>query len=203
MMEVVAQKHDRYKARSQKTIARLLEAAEEVFVRDGFELAQMDKIAARAQRSKGAVYVHFKSKEDMFLALMEHRIKTYVDRFTDQMASRATKRKRLAAFRDFYEGLVHDRAYHVLTLEFKLFALRHPAWKDRYRKALLALNNSYGQAEFEQMLGQNPDLYVSVLALGPIANSLVLESYFEPGSLSEKTLRRLLLRIFDALFQAA
>ena len=39
---------------------RLLNAAEEIFVRDGYEAAQLDEIAATAGRSKGAV-MHLKT----------------------------------------------------------------------------------------------------------------------------------------------
>ena len=75
----------RQQLRTRKTQARLLDAAEEVFVRDGYEAAQLDEIAARAGRSKGAVYTHFKSKEDLFLVLFEHRTRSYIDRLIDDL----------------------------------------------------------------------------------------------------------------------
>jgi AcrR family transcriptional regulator len=59
--------------RTQETQERLLEAAEEVFVRNGYEGAQLAEIASSAGRSTGALYGHFKSKEDLFLALFEYR----------------------------------------------------------------------------------------------------------------------------------
>ena len=65
--------------RTRETQARLLDAAEEIFVRDGFESAQLDEIAATAGRSKGTVHTHFKSKEDLFLALFEHRTQSYIE----------------------------------------------------------------------------------------------------------------------------
>jgi hypothetical protein len=43
---------------------------------------------------------------------------------------------------------------------------------------------------------------LSLIALGPIISGLILESQFEPENLSEKALRRILGRIFDALFPA-
>jgi AcrR family transcriptional regulator len=208
MAEVAMQTLNRYQVRSQKTLTRLLEAAEEVFVRDGFESAQMDEIAARAERSKGAVYMHFKSKEDLFLALIEHRIKSYVDRHNEYLHKCTTRQKRLDAFRELYEGLVHDKAYHVLTLEFKLFALRHPEWKERYQAAFEGLNKTNGEGALEQMFGprsrtEKAELNASTLALGPLANSLVLESYFEPDVFSERILKKILNRIFDALVPAS
>ena len=47
-------------ARTKETRKLLLEAAEKVFIRDGFEKAQVAQIAAAAGRTKGAVYAHFR-----------------------------------------------------------------------------------------------------------------------------------------------
>ena len=92
--------------RTKETRARLLDAAQEVFLRDGYESAQLDEIAATAGRSKGAVYTHFKSKEDLFLALYEHRTRSYIDRLTKSLQSCANRKESLEAFREFYVGLV-------------------------------------------------------------------------------------------------
>src|SRR5258708_12679618 len=102
--------------RTKETHARLLDAAEEVFVLDGYESAQLDEIAAIADRSKGAVYTHFKSKEDLFLALFEHRTRSYIDRLVTSLKKCTNRKQSLEAFRDFYFGLVQDRILPTLTL---------------------------------------------------------------------------------------
>ena len=193
--------------RTQETQARLLSAAEEVFVRDGYEGAQLDEIASRADRSKGAVYTHFKSKEDLFLALFEHRTRTYVERFINGLRQCTTRKQRFEAFREFYVGLVDDRTWPILTLEFKLFALRHPESKERLRKAFEMSKATGDPGQFEQMFphltrDQKTATDASLAALGPIISGLILESYFEPEILSDEALRQLLGRIFDALFSA-
>ncbi len=48
----------------------LLDAAERVFVRLGYQGATLDGIAAEAGFTKGAVYWHFRSKEALFLELL-------------------------------------------------------------------------------------------------------------------------------------
>jgi AcrR family transcriptional regulator len=191
--------------RTKETQARLLAAAEQVFVRDGFERAQLDEIAARAGRSKGAVYSHFKSKEDLFLALFEHRTRWYVDALADSLRKCTGQKQSLEAFREFFVGLVHEKIWPILTLEFKLYALRHPESKERLRMAV-EMSKAANDDEFsEQMFGrlagvEKTDNNSALLALGPIVSGLILESNFEPENLSEKALRRLLGSIFDALF---
>ncbi len=49
--------------------AAILEAARHVFLEKGLGLATMDDVAMRAELSKGALYLYFPSKEDLFLAL--------------------------------------------------------------------------------------------------------------------------------------
>jgi AcrR family transcriptional regulator len=197
----------RQQLRIQETQARLLDAAEEVFVRDGFEGAQLDDIAATAGRSKGSVYTHFKNKEDLFLALFEHRTISYVARLADSVRKCTNRKQSLEAFRAFYVGLVRDRAFSILTLEFKLYALRHPESKEWFRR-VFEMSKATGDAElYVQMFGEttrgtrtNNDLAQAAAALGPIISSLILESSFEPDVLSEKGLRQILGRIFDALY---
>jgi hypothetical protein len=70
------------------------------------------------------------------------------------------------------------------------------------------MSKATGDAElYVQMFGEttrgtrtNNDLAQAAAALGPIISSLILESSFEPDVLSEKGLRQILGRIFDALY---
>jgi AcrR family transcriptional regulator len=195
----------RQQLRIQETQARLLNAAEEVFVRDGYEAAQLDEIASSAGRSKGAVYTHFKSKEDLFLALFEHRTRSYIDRFVLSLEKCRNRQESLAAFREFYVGLASDRTWPILTLEFKLFALRHPESKQRLRKAFEMAKPPRDETRDRQMFGtltqaQKLDNDLALIALSPILSGLILESHFESATLTENALRRMLGRIFDALF---
>lgn len=57
--------------RKAQTRARLLDAAARVYARRGFDGATLDEVAAEAGFTKGAVYSHFGSKENLLLALSE------------------------------------------------------------------------------------------------------------------------------------
>ena len=52
------------------TRERLLAAARELFRRDGYATTSVERIAAAAGYSKGAVYSNFESKEAIFLAVL-------------------------------------------------------------------------------------------------------------------------------------
>jgi len=55
-----------------KKRAVIISGAEDIFLSMGFELASMDKIAAKAGVSKRTVYNHFNSKENLFEVIVDN-----------------------------------------------------------------------------------------------------------------------------------
>lgn len=51
--------------------AQILKAAESIFTKKGFYEARMDDIAEETGLSKGAVYLYFKSKNDLIIAILD------------------------------------------------------------------------------------------------------------------------------------
>lgn len=57
--------------RAQQTRQKLLEAAREVFLEEGFHKATISQIIKRAKTGYGTAYVHFTGKDDFLIVLME------------------------------------------------------------------------------------------------------------------------------------
>jgi AcrR family transcriptional regulator len=57
--------------RSEETRTKIMESAIKLFSNQGFNKASVDDICAEAGISKGAFYHHFKSKQELFLALLD------------------------------------------------------------------------------------------------------------------------------------
>lgn len=70
MARVSAAKRDDYLQEKREVI---LKAAFKVIMREGFEKASIDKIAAAAKIGKGSMYLYFKSKEDLYIAVLQER----------------------------------------------------------------------------------------------------------------------------------
>ena len=51
--------------------AQIINAAEDVFTRKGFDEARMDDIAEETGLSKGTLYLYFKSKDDLIIAILD------------------------------------------------------------------------------------------------------------------------------------
>jgi len=120
--------------RVEHTRALLLDAAEEVFAEKGFTPASLDDIARAAGYTKGAIYKHFATKEELFLAVSDRYWRRYFDNFAEVMASA----KQVGA-REFEEiakrwrALSRDRGaeHAALGHEFTLYLLRNPEARDR------------------------------------------------------------------------
>lgn len=84
-------------ARKEHTRARILEAARRAFAARGYHGTLMDDVAREAGLSKGALYVHFSSKEDLFLALLDEAAATLLERLTEAIARTHGGRAKVAA----------------------------------------------------------------------------------------------------------
>jgi AcrR family transcriptional regulator len=61
----------KFRRRKADRPAEIVAAAMAVFAEKGFAAARLDEIAARAGVSKGALYLYFETKEDLFRAVVE------------------------------------------------------------------------------------------------------------------------------------
>ena len=174
----------------------LLSAAEQVFARVGYEKAQVEEIAEAAGFSKGGLYAHFKSKEDLFLALAKMKAAGYQTKLRLALDRAPTRDAKIAAFRSFYVNLSREKEWALIILEAKLFVTRHPEIKERLRRAEEEPEDSVEEA-LAELLGS--PARAAGKALGGIFSALVLEADLEPDVLTERKLRAMLGTSFDAL----
>lgn len=73
--------------RSEARRRRVLDAALEVFSRDGYGDTVVDDIARNSATSKGGLYFHFPSKQALFNALLDEAATLLVTRIQDAMAA--------------------------------------------------------------------------------------------------------------------
>src|ERR1700761_7025455 len=64
----------RWQRRKTARPAEIIDAAFSVFAETGYAAAKLDEIARRAGVSKGALYLYFETKEDLFRAVVKTAI---------------------------------------------------------------------------------------------------------------------------------
>lgn len=120
--------------RLEHTRSVLLDAAEEVFAEKGFTPATLDDIAHTAGYTKGAIYKHFATKEDLFLAVSDRYWRRYFDNFAEVMSSaNRVGARELDEIAKRWRQLSLDRGaeHAALGLEFTLYLLRNPEARER------------------------------------------------------------------------
>jgi len=80
---------------TEHTRQRIVEAALEVFAEKGYHDATMDEIAAVSQISKGGLYFHFPSKQDLFLALADAAANMLIGKMEQAMHTREARRQKM------------------------------------------------------------------------------------------------------------
>jgi AcrR family transcriptional regulator len=193
----------RQRARTEATRRKLLAAAEKTFARDGFEAARLEDIAALAGYTRGAFYANFKSKEDIFFALLELWLKERIAEIDTLLAQQETSATLLRALREHYAQITKNRRLALLSLEFKLFAIRHPAaharWRARQRR-FRACGGDVVRRIVESTGRPLPIAHVAAATgLGALSNALLLEHLVDPGTISAQDIGHLLGVFFDAV----
>ncbi len=110
---------------SEERKTQILNAAEGVFTKKGFSDARMDDIAEETGLSKGTLYLYFKSKEELIIAILDRIFGDIFKQFqtrtnVDLNATEAIWKFTEAAIRDYKRMLIMmPIAYEFLALGFR------------------------------------------------------------------------------------
>ena len=77
----------RYQRRKEDRPAEITQAALEAFAEKGYEATRVDDVAKRAGVSKGLLYLYFKTKEELFKAVIKNFVAPKVDALESAVAS--------------------------------------------------------------------------------------------------------------------
>lgn len=84
------------------TIADILEAARTLFVSNSYDDITMRQIAQEANVTKGAIYHHFKSKEELFLRMLAEYLENLQDLLREAVEQAGSARGRLTHLTALY-----------------------------------------------------------------------------------------------------
>jgi AcrR family transcriptional regulator len=78
--------------------AEIIDAARTVFARRGFAHGIIDEIAKEAGIAKGTVYLYFRSKTEIYRAVLRHDMKTLKKETLERIDAAATLKEKIGAF---------------------------------------------------------------------------------------------------------
>jgi AcrR family transcriptional regulator len=179
--------------------SRILSAANKVFAERGYHEATMDDIAKRLGVSKGAIYLYFPSKEDLFEAMCKTAPRAFKEILYSSFRHEANPVESATQF--FDKMLKLSASNPGLTFEILSEASRNPTLKRILRQ---------NHAEYEEVLtgflseGWKRRIVGDNLDIRPFANALIalwngLETLLVSG-LSVDEARRAWLEALKAIF---
>ena len=190
--------------RSEETRARILEAAVKQFSVNGYNKASVDSICEQAGVSKGAFYHHFKTKQDVFLALLDGWLQTF-----DQAIEASKDRPVPETFQmmtEYFPYIFQSASDNLpMFLEFLQQASRdEKIWQAsiapyrRYHKHFASLiKRGIAEGSFVDV---NPDLAARLIVSA--AMGLLLQSLLDPeGAKWEKVARETVQLMMKSLLK--
>lgn len=153
------------------TRALLIEAAERVFLREGFEHASVEHITEEAGFSRGAFYSNFANKDDLALAVVDKRrrhaagaVKTF-QRIADPS-------ERHAAIRDWLLQQRRQKAWIALRIELSRRAAADPALAGRLAELCRQEIQTCAQPAAEGISSKGGSPVVAAIALLAVSHGL-------------------------------
>ena len=132
----------------QRTRARLLEAANLVIRQKGFYRTTLEDVARQAGMTRGAIYGNFRSREDLFLSVLDTRWRPIVP-----LKECATLREHLRAVGEAVVAAVPARRAQALgAFSLQIYALTHEATRAR----VADLNAEVYRRAGQRLAGQLP-----------------------------------------------
>ena len=100
------------RSQSQDSRDEILKAAMQLFANRGFHETSMSEVAREARVSKALIFWHFKTKEDLFVAVLNRLLEPYFIDFTEEAAA-MDERAQIEKLVESYLSFVRDNASSV------------------------------------------------------------------------------------------
>ena len=152
---------------------RLIEAADELFSRDGIAASPVDEAVRRAGVATATLYHHFDGKDDLVAAYLRQRHESWMRRWDQHVATAPEPTARLLAVFDALEEWAREggaaRGCAFVDAAAEISDRGHPAWseisahKADLRRRLTELAADAGRADPERLADRLLLLYEGAL----------------------------------------
>jgi AcrR family transcriptional regulator len=119
------------KEKQAKTRSALLSSAAKLICRKGITEASIDDVATDAGYTKGAFYANFKSKEEMFLVMLDEAYAEELERLEAHLPGEGAPAEEVrASAEDFIRFVRSAPEWPRLYFEFVVYAARNPEFRE-------------------------------------------------------------------------
>ncbi len=180
----------------------LLETARRVFIEQGYHNTTLDQVAEAAGFSKGAVYSNFKSKGDLFLALLDELMEERLRELSVQLeaAQRAPDFLGELARQAVGRRMKQAPQWTLLLMEFWTHAAREQQvrrqFAARHRQFMQKVARQVDQVAAQRGISPRRRPIDVMRAISAIGHGMAMEELIEPGSVKKEFLAELFVLIY-------
>jgi AcrR family transcriptional regulator len=192
------------KERQAQTRSCLMHSAAKVFAKRGLQQASIDEVAEDAGFTKGAFYANFKSKEELFLAMLDERFAQRIEEIERVIAAEGSEaEKAQRAGDDFTRMVSADPEWQRLFLEFTAYAARSEEFREELVTRYQWLRSRIAaalQARAEE-LGVHSEIPVEQITMMTcaMANGVAIERLLEGDEIPEQLFGTMLTIFFAGI----
>ncbi|MGC9159169.1 MAG: TetR/AcrR family transcriptional regulator [Terracidiphilus sp.] len=167
--------------------AAIIDAARTVFARRGFAQGIIDEIAREAGIAKGTVYLYFRSKSEIYKAVLDQDMKALIKGTLRRIDAAATLDEKIAAFilarienaearREFFRIMDSAQGNLMMTRHQYREFLREPV-----ERLAAAIEQSAGRGEIRPIAAEKAAWIVADATRGTIQRRLLEQNRPPPG----------------------
>jgi len=163
----------------------MVKAAEKLFFKNGYESTTMDQIALKAEYSKATLYNHFKSKEQIFLSVIDYKLELFQKNLINNIKREITLESKLKSlihiYLDFF--IKNNQLFKIVHSEqFKLEDNSGTDYKSllkhKFRKHIESISNLFQ----ESSLNESQTEFLAVLIHSILSGVLTYHFLFKKGN---------------------
>jgi AcrR family transcriptional regulator len=194
------------KEKQEKTRSALLKSAAKLICRKGITEASIDDVAADAGYTKGAFYANFKSKEEMFLVMLDEAYAAELERLEAHLTGgdEHVEEVRQSA-EDFMQFVRSDPEWPRLYFEFVVYAARNPEFREELATRNRAMRERIAEVirRWTADLGEPPFPFEDIaMMLFCLADGFLVQQLVEPD-VDEKLFATMNTTLFKGIAASA
>jgi len=134
---------DRRKRERENRKASIMKAARKLFLEKGFKAVTVESIAHKAELSKGAIYLHYDSKEEIYAQIVLSDLGKFHDRFSGLVEKSADASLALFEFADIYvDFFLNEREFFRNLMNFMIRATGMNFPDELYEESIKTMNKT-------------------------------------------------------------
>ncbi len=128
--------------KSKQTMQELMASAIELFGSKGFVQTSVAVLPEHAGYAKGSFFRHWKSKAELFLLIVEQKLKQYRAARNGKVKKAANLEEAMNIIWDFLESIVKDKNWSSIFLEFTIYSSKSEIIRKLLNKSIYRLSNT-------------------------------------------------------------